>query len=1142
MTIFDSIDDALSGSQVNASVTVEAGNLVSIGQTVAGLIDQPPADFGAFVQSLAEADLPDIDVGGDLALNLATIQDALPDDLGDIPGALLEVLGEIEEELGLGVLNVLADALAAVEAIHKLVTEDITCGIRLGPQTTKTTPTPAAPGNGGNGGNGGIDEANAALDILPSPLTVESLLRFIHDSVRDMRPTSLVRYLPVIDDFLDPLETLLLWEGMDAAQLLANFDQTLTNVATLIRRRIEAVMHDMLDELGDLSGQFGDDQLAQIADELAARLAELETAIEGGDISATGPVVAAANTRLDQLDALRATHDAGVLPPLASLTARVSTLPDDLEDRLNHVIGALQPTGTLGNITSLPEWQPMALPATTAETFGDLEGFLETYLEFFEDVREKIDFAALQSPLGDIITALEDTADQFDQVMVTVTLEVQELFGEVEAALDGIDTSQMMADAQAAIQSFREDLVTEMTAAFEPARTALTDVVNEIDTAADAFDPQSLVNALRDTLQSLVDVLDDPSVTGSLDTIQEGIQSAADQLEDLSFAAIADEVIAGIDEISVALGTINVDVLSDALKLALIAALEVLPDDIRPFTDPLIVELGGVVEQGPLPIFEQIEQQPALLLEKVTAFEPVALVGDSLSEPFSGLLAQMDAFQPSQLLALLEAEFDTFKQRLRDNADPALAIQPLATLYAELLAALDSLRPTTLLEPIEAELTKVIDNIVTALPADEIITALEQVVAFIDNTLALGDRFFALLERLRDMLAGLTGGAGQLQTWIDSVLSRIDSLADTSQLTTTLASVSAAVDSTTAGALTATWTASATPLLDMLNGLDPETRLASVVQAYAAIEPSAVEALPDSAEKTAILALLDRFDPAQDAFNASYRALADLRTALMETEVTLAEIMVQWDADYHFEGGVLACLKEPQATAAQLRQWIEESLQNSLITPLSGLFAALEPVQQFIDSLIGSTQPVLTSLQDSLAELLTGPNALGGLRDALQALIDRLRNINLSFLTDTLDQLFDNMRAKLAAVDPAQLAAALSQEFDNMLAALSLDLAVPPGSLDQVDATYQEVVDKLKALDPGKLIVDVVQPEYEALVLPLLEPFDLTPVLAVLTARIGGLEDELRAEMDRVNAAYQAMLDAAPDVSISLSLDVGVSF
>ena len=132
--------------------------------------------------------------------------------------------------------------------------------------------------------------------------------------------------MPVIDDFLDPLETLLLWEGMNAAQLLANFDQTLTNVASLIRRRIEAVMHDMLDELGDLSGQFADDQLAQIADDLAARLAELKAAIDGGDVSTTGPAVAAANGRLDQLEALRAAHDAGVLPPLASLTARVSTL------------------------------------------------------------------------------------------------------------------------------------------------------------------------------------------------------------------------------------------------------------------------------------------------------------------------------------------------------------------------------------------------------------------------------------------------------------------------------------------------------------------------------------------------------------------------------------------------------------------------------------------------------------------------------------------------------------------------------------------------------------------------------------------------------------------------------------------------
>jgi hypothetical protein len=144
----------------------------------------------------------------------------------------------------------------------------------------------------------------------------------------------------------------------------------------------------------------------------------------------------------------------------------------------------------------------------------------------------------------------------------------------------------------------------------------------------------------------------------------------------------------------------------------------------------------------------------------------------------------------------------------------------------------------------------------------------------------------------------------------------------------------------------------------------------------------------------------------------------------------------------------------------------------------------------------------------------------------------------LNFITDSLKTLFGQLRSKLEAISPAQLAGAIGQAFTAMLDSLKVTLLISAADVAKLDSDYQAIVDKLKQLDPKKLVTDVVQPEFEKTILPLLQIFDPTDVLKALFDQFTHVDEKLKAEMARVNQAYQEMRDAVP--SISISIDIGV--
>ena len=92
--------------------------------------------------------------------------------------------------------------------------------------------------------------------------------------------------------------------------------------------------------------------------------------------------------------------------------------------------------------------------------------------------------------------------------------------------------------------------------------------------------------------------MQNPAITAILE-IAEKLKSIAARLEQVSFSPITDTVVGTIDEMKSAVQGLGSS-LDDPLKSMLRTAIDVLPDDLTPVTDPLIEGLGDLIDAGPI--------------------------------------------------------------------------------------------------------------------------------------------------------------------------------------------------------------------------------------------------------------------------------------------------------------------------------------------------------------------------------------------------------------------------------------------------------------------------------------------------------------------------------------------------------------
>jgi len=1145
-TLFERLETGLSGNTLSVQLTGEVGNLAAIATTVADLIENPPNNLSDLTQGIQTLPLPDLQLGGDVGAVLSALQTAIPTDLSDVTGSLTSGLQQLEDTVQNDLVGLLGQALEAVLAVYQLTQIDWLCADADNPAVNRindlsareSTITLAAAATPPPVFSNTLDQISSSLDLLPSPLNVDSVLTALQQLLQKINLDSLglVR-VPILDDLRDPLDTLVTWRSLPPAGVLNHMVQSLQTLRQFLASPVSTVLLPIDSEVAAIQNQLTAANLAALTDDLTTRLNQLKALVDMGNLSSAGTAIASLNSLLDQHSSLRSTLQTNLAPQVVALRDRLAALPEDLEDQISRTISILQPNTPLEILTPLADAIPSPIDQ---QSINDFQAWLESITQWLQSLVDAIDLTAIKDPISTVAESLQTAVNGLDDGLVNVTLAVQSLFGELDGLLTQVDVAALVHQVEVAIAAFKTQIIETLSTLFQPVRAVVNQLITTIHDAIDQFDPEVIVNALKEAIQVVTGILEDPNVVSALTQIRGALTTVTQQLQALSFSPLVDQVVTAIEELSGVFATIDTSVLSTPLKLALQAALALLPEDLTPVTDPLIAEFGQLIETGPVPLLQIAQQQPQRLLDQVRSFQPTTLIGDALSQPYQTVLTQMQAFQPSQLLQPVQQELDALKDRIKQNANPAQALTPLIPLFQNLLQTIDQLQPSALVQPLEDLLSQAINQVLEALPVDAVFDQVDDAMQRVQQVIGLGDRFSALIQRVVDMLNGFANPQAQVDAWLTESLANLDGITNVSALQPLLVQLSGEIDQLKANGLKDRFNQTVDTLLATLQTLNPQTRLLSLVQAYRSLSPAALNALPDSPEKIALVAVIARFNPIQSEFNAPYQLLTDLTTALNQSKTALQMGLEGWDERYHTVDSVLAPLQNLTASPTQLRQWVRDGLQGQLVQPLARLFAMTAPLSETLGRFLSQFQGLMTVLQAKVADLLSGPGSLGEIRTDLQAIIQRLQGLNLAFLTDSLNTTFATLRSQVEAFDPAQLQTAIATPFNQIVDSLDLSQVLPPADIAQLNTAYAAVIAKLQTLDPAQLITTVVQPEFDTKVIPLLETFDLTAVLTALLDRLHHLDEELQAEMGRVNEAYQKLRQSMPSISISLDLDIDI--
>lgn len=1124
-TLIERLEEGLGGGSFQGALSGEAGRLVEIAGQAVALRDNP-AGLAGFAASIAGLSIPALPDGRGVTAQLGTARAAIPAVTGGAAPAALGDLGRFGTLIAEQLAPVLARTVEAARAIEALGRAEFRCppepvpGGGGGPP-----PPPASPPPSGAGRLAAAEEraaeVEARLALLPDPLTPGGLIEFLAQLFAgDMRRAEIFPIpLPFLDDMIQPLQTLAGWAQADAATLGADVAASLV----LLRDRIRGAGPLRLDAA--LAGPSGlpaalrRPQLAAFATDYLAAGEALAAALEGGQdpAAAVGDLDAA----ITVFEALRTAQAADFTALVPGLARGLRGAAPGVLDGLLHLAVQLEPVNPAALLAGFPRPEPG--DAAAAQALRDL---LAPIIDLFEDLAEKLDLSAIEGAVGMVATEAQGVAESITGALATVAQETRAAFAEVEAAVAALPLDDLADEMRAGIGTAGDALREALLRGFAPLRDALAAAVQAISDAVDGLDPQAVADALAAAVDDIAAILQDPAVTGAVEEIRATLDQAAEAAGNLSFAPVTDEVIALIEQMTSGLRSLGNAELNDAIKGLLSTALAVLPPDLRPVTTPLIDEFGVVIDQGPVALLEAVRSKPQEVVDRIRGFDPGALAGETLGTPFREAMAALDGLQPSALIAPLGAELARERARLKAEAAPSRALAPLAAAFDGLLAEIDRLSPDALLAPLEQAVEQAIQDVVEASPVDEIFAEIDGVFDTIEAVLSTVERIGAVLQQVATALGALADPDAALDAWRDGVLARLDGLPNAAALDALLGEIATAVDDSALPALLARWDAALGPIAAELDGLGAEAALARMVALHQRLRPL-VRAMPVGAARSAVEAALARFDPLDPAQAGGLRAATDLSRALRDGRAALAALAPDFDGLLTGPEGALTALRDGAADSSLLGQAVAAEAEAAL-GPVRFLFGQLGAAAVPVGAMAGAFVDLHQRVTQAVANILTGPASLQAISDAVQGVVDALRNIDLGFLRESLEGVFRAVRGEIEAAGPAPLLIALDAEFGEAIDALDLDLVLPEAELAALDASVAALVGKLGAFDPARLVGDAVRPAFEASVLPLVEALDLTPVFDALIEALRGLEAELESELGRINTAYQALLAARP--------------
>lgn len=1125
-TVIERISSVGTGG-LEQQLSSQVGALQQVISLAGPLVEGKTPDITALVGRLGALRSPSFE-GGGFGASLSSALALAPADLSSVVGPIGGRFAEMSTLVDAELKPLIENAVNGARGIQQLLNVRLSClqgiggvGSSPAPADPAAAADPAAPAQPAPPSRIAlaaqhVAQLDSVLGKLPDNIDAASLVQLLL-ALAGSKPRDrfIAINLPVLDDFVDPLQTLAIWAALDVDGIRAHMTTSVDALTARVRECATQPVAELAAGLGLFSTGLRATALSSAADDLAQKLGALDEALRGNDAVATSLAQQALDAAIDAYAALATTMAGDALPAARALRQLPALQPARLVDDLEHLAMLVEPSNLASTLSvAIPAVSP--IPTEAIDAFKD---GVQPLIDWLNELMGLLNFGGAQAGVAQVASKARELANDIESGLTGVTLEVQAAFAGVSDAIDGLGLDALRAQLSAQIQTFGEQLRREVVQAFEPARDATHQAIDVVSQTLNAFDPSSIVAALQQVVDGVAAVLSGDDVKGAIEQVKQAVDTVAEALRSLSFQPVTDEVVGLINQMKNGLQAIIEKELNEATKSALGAAMSILPGDLHPVTDPLLADFGNLIENGPLVVLQSVKDAPKRLLDQIQQFNPAALIGDQLSGPYRELLARADDFEASKLFAAADAELERARRRLLESARPSRALDPLRAPVQQLFGKLDAFSAAALLAPLTDKLEETVDQIIEASPVDEVLAAVNGVFAAVRDVLSFLERIQSVASRVERLFTAFARADVELDAWRDRVLASVPSVGGS--LAPAVAGLNGAIDAVRHVDVLAAFDAATAGVVGQLDQLDPAARLTRIVTAYARLVPRVAALPPLSSARTAAEQSLQRFNPTQPQHSAPLRAAADVRAQLTAARGELVASAAAWGsaaedlALLHVENG------------ADLRALLAGAVDVAL-RPVRFVFASLASMAGMVSGITSTLAELVTALTSRLNALVNGPESLSAISDAVQQVVDALRGINLSFVGQSLDQVLGTVRDKLRLLDPARLATDLDSAFEQALSSLSLSTIIPAQDLAALDAAWQSVVDKLRTLDPGKLLEGAVQPIYDAAITPLLDAFDLTPIFDALLEFFDSLEGELGTGLDEVNAAYQSLIALRP--------------
>lgn len=1120
------LDLKIGGFDVSAILGGVVGQLGDLGGATQGLTGGPGV-VGQILEALKNPPQPDgLDGVGNFSASVTGVLALIPSDTSGPLGPLLEPFQGLRAA---GSISVSVTGLkAAFDAVRALV--ELTTGrVFGGPQPMPDgSPPPDAIDLARI--RGVIDDVEAQIEQLGDsvdPSRLVALLQRFGPAAQDLH----TRWpkMPVMSDLFEALDLVGRWQQMSPAELTEHLARTLAGGARLIAlpraRWVDPALQCARDagRAADTFARAGAD-IGPILRDLPARFAA------GRRVS--GPELALLAARLDDLERL-----ADALRP-ASPLADVEALPRQLEREFMRVLRVVHPAIDRAGLEQRVRQLAARVPAADASPLGDVVTAVE-----------QLDLTAITAPLSAVKNAIQGAVDTARGALETVKNALTDLLRPFSDAIATVTGAIGLDRLQGALEQL-PDLINgfvdgEIKSRLTSLKADVEQAVHTVSGAVDRFDPGAIKGQIEDMVRQVASVVQNPQVRDVFAAAQAVVGDIVAALEGFPAAlrGAADESVRILDQVRDAASKIPADLIPDAAKPALQTAVDTIADlDITGTVgQPLADVVETALDQGVRPILTEFEGLLGGLRQRLESFKPSSLISDDLDKPFQDLFAQLRGFTPSDLLKDIEAALAELREKIH-VVDPEELLRPLLDLYADLLKAIEAIDPDKLLAPVEAEIQRTIQHILESSGVagvfDGVRDFLEQLDAWVD---LLGHARSAF-TRLADRLARPVSVDAQLDQLTGDALARVAQV-EFAALGEALAAgqlAARALDHRLIAAELAPALRAAASAADALIAADAQALVA------------AVRGLPEPAllrfHDPAFAPLGQRLFDLADVLSAAadpWHALAPRLTGMagrLEGELRGYALLGTIDGRH-----VLADFLEPPGDLAALGQNIGDALRESLRLPVLALAALLERIAPHAGAFAGDLGRLLGAIHGKL-DAITGDGGLLGSVKALDEGLDLLRHFDLSPIKDPLrTQVYQPIQGVVAAINPEPLRAVLQAVKDALGGLLDLASLIDRSTLDELDSTYAEAVNKLAEFSPRKLIADTVDPVYEELLAEVLPLFDLvTRLREAVDKAADEVPPAIVAQLRRVEEAFDALLRAlplqptgGPAVSASASVSVG---